>query len=354
MRRLSFVFIFGLVCAVLLALLCTPLLLEAPVHEHVRKILDDLSAERDRNTLLLTGDVMFSRQVERIMRQEGYEYPFAYIEEIFKEHTHVLVNFEGTIPLVHKETPSMGFSFSVRSDIGASLEGRGVTHAGFANNHAFDFGEESLENAKAILANVGIVAFGHPNEFYTSDIAYVEVGEVTVAIVPIHAVFKKPSAESVRAFLDEASKASDFQIVYVHWGVEYEPIHDPMQAKMATEWIDAGADAIVGHHPHVVQDVVRIKDVPVFYSLGNLVFDQYWDTDVRTGLMLSLHEGEDGLAFTLIPVRSEIKSVPAPLSGEDREAFFASLAARSGAELKKEILEGTIGAKAPILAPEGQ
>lgn len=353
MRPLSFAFTLGATFAVLV-LLCAPLLLEAPVHERVQKILDDLSTSRERDTLLLTGDVMLSRQVERIMRAEGYEYPFSKIEEIFKAHTHVLVNFEGTIPLVHKETPSMGFSFSVRNDIGASLKERGVTHAGFANNHAFDFGEESLTNAKTILADAGILAFGHPNEFYTSDIAYVDLGELKVAIVPIHAVFKKPSAESARAFIEEASKASDFQIVYVHWGVEYEPIHDPMQAKMAAEWIDAGADAIVGHHPHVVQDIARIKGVLVFYSLGNLVFDQYWDTEVRTGLMLSLHEGEDGLAFTLIPVRSELKSVPEPLSGEAKEAFFVSLAERSAKELENEILEGNIGVKIPILAPEGQ
>ncbi len=349
MRAFSLAFSLGAAFAVLFAL-GTPLLLEAPVRERVLALFD--TNKDGRGMLLIGGDVMLSRQVERIMGSEGYAYPFSGIQKLFDAHEYVLINFEGTIPEVHVPTPSMGFSFSVAADIAQSLFERGVTHAGLANNHAFDFGADGYHNARAVLRDAGIHPFGHPHA--VGEVVYVELDEVTVGIVPIHAVFTKPDREAVAAAFTDAARDSDFQIAYVHWGVEYELVHDRMQEVMAREWITSGADAIVGHHPHVVQDIARLDGVPVFYSLGNLIFDQYWDGNVRTGLLLSVEEDAGELLFTLIPVFAEEKSVPSLMQGAERQAFLASLAARSGKDVQDEVLTSALSARASILAPSGQ
>jgi len=352
MRRIFLAFTLGVFFA-LLASLLMPQTLEAPVHEFFAAFLPDTGAETER-TLLIGGDVMLSRQVERIMRAEGSEYPFRFIKDIFAAHEHVLINFEGTVPIVHVPTPSMGFSFSVAADVARSIALSGITHAGLANNHAVDFGAEGYQNAKNVLAEAGITAFGNPTEVGVADITYMEIGDVTVAIVPIHAVFRVPDEEMVRAVFAYAATVSDFQIAYVHWGLEYELVHDPMQEKMATAWIEAGADAVVGHHPHVVQDIVRIGGVPVFYSLGNLLFDQYWNTEVRSGLLLSVAAEEGDLSFTLLPVVSEERSVPHPMTEEEKVIFLESVAARSEQGLQDEIRAGVIRRDRSILVSEGR
>lgn len=349
MRRFSVVFILGVSFA-LLASTLMPRVLEAPVIDFVSAHLMS-QPTLPQATLLLGGDVMLSRQVERIMRTEGSAYPFRHIKDLFAAHERVLVNFEGTVPLVHVPTPSMGFSFSVAADIAEAVASVGITHAGLSNNHAFDFGADGYKNAKKVLGEAGITAFGHPEKVEDSDITYVEIGGVTVAIVPIHTVFRMPNEEAIALVFAHASAHSDLQIAYVHWGVEYEPIHDPLQEEMATDWIEAGADAVVGHHPHVVQDIVRIDGVPVFYSLGNLLFDQYWNIEVRSGLLLSVSEAEGSLSFTLIPVVSEERSVPAVMAAEAKQVFLESLAARSSVELQNEVLAGVIRTHTSILVP---
>lgn len=352
MRRFSLAFLLG-VYASLLAAVLMPKILEAPTAEFVSAFLSEAPLQEEAS-LLIGGDVMLSRQVERIMRAEGSAYPFRYIKDLFATHERVLVNFEGTIPLVHVPTPSMGFSFSVAADIARSLADSGVTHAGLANNHAFDFGADGYRNAHTVLTDAGITAFGHPAEITALEITYVEIGEVTVAIVPLHTVFGKPNEEMVRLAFAEASALSDLQIAYVHWGVEYELIHDPLQEKMAGEWIRAGADAVVGHHPHVVQDIARIDGAPVFYSLGNLLFDQYWNAEVRSGLLLSVTEAEGRLSFTLMPIVSEERSVPEVMVEEAKRTFLESLAVRSSLELRDEIRLGVISTDPSFLRPTEQ
>jgi hypothetical protein len=301
---------------------------------------DAIRASSSRK-LLVGGDVMLARQVERYIREEGYGYPFRGIRDTFYDHDAVLINFEATVPKTHIPTPSLAFSFSVASDIASALPSFGVTHAGLANNHAFDYGAEAYEEARAVLVRSGIVPFGHPEIVSPEDIARVTVGKRELAVIPVHAVFREPKeAELAAAFA--AASSSDIQVAYIHWGVEYEPYHDPAQERIAKRLIGLGADIVIGHHPHVVQDIARYDHALVFYSLGNLVFDQYWNEDVRTGLMLSLTERDGALVVGLIPTRSETRSVSELLSGPSRQDFLDALAERSTPGLAEGIREGLI------------
>jgi hypothetical protein len=122
------------------------------------------------------------------------------------------------------------------------------------------------------------------------------------------------------------TKKSDMQIAYVHWGTEYELAHNAAQETLAHVLIDAGADAVIGHHPHVVQDVAFYKDKPIFYSLGNFIFDQYWDTDVQTGLGVRMTIDDGSIAYEAIPFTTAGSRVqPTIMQDADAHTLFTRI-----------------------------
>jgi poly-gamma-glutamate synthesis protein (capsule biosynthesis protein) len=94
--------------------------------------------------------------------------------------------------------------------------------------------------------------------------------------------------EGVARDIRNAKALADIVVVSYHWGDEYETRHNADQEKRATAAIDAGADLIIGHHPHVVQEVVPYKHGYIAYSLGNFVFDQNFSPDTSWGLTLKV------------------------------------------------------------------
>ena len=116
-----------------------------------------------------------------------------------------------------------------------------------------------------------------------------------------------------------------------------------VQQALAQHLVGEGVDDIIGHHPHVVEDIARIDGVPVFYSLGNYVFDQYFDAEVESGLAILMSIEKEQLVFDLAPVLSK-RSVPTLPSKNDAKSFLASLAERSDVSLQSDIVRGTIRA----------
>ncbi len=165
-----------------------------------------------------------------------------------------------------------------------------------------------------------------------------------VALVPVYAVTGAPTQDELTSMLSYAQEYSEMQIVYVHWGTEYERIHSRFQEELAMRLIDAGADAIIGHHPHVIQDVALYKNVPIFYSLGNFIFDQYFSTDVQEGLMVELSWNEEGEAlYDLIPLSSMgSRSAPYMMGAFERGILLDALAKNSQTGLQEMIKNGRI------------
>ena len=131
--------------------------------------------------------------------------------------------------------------------------------------------------------------------------------------------------------------------MYVHWGDEYVLSHNRRQKEAAQRFVEAGADIVVGHHPHVVQDIQLIDGVPVFYSLGNYIFDQYDSVATQEGLLLHLELQENALAISLVPVSSVgTLSQPGFMSSADHGQFLIDLARRSDKNLQKQIRNGLI------------
>jgi len=130
-------------------------------------------------------------------------------------------------------------------------------------------------------------------------------------------------------------------IVTPHWGTEYTPLPNKFQRNTAHAFIDAGVDAIIGHHPHVVQAVEEYKGKPIFYSLGNFVFDMYFSKEVQQELAVGVEYHPDKVIFYLIPIQSQ-KSQLSFMKNRENNDFLNWLASISSPSLQDSIEEGVI------------
>lgn len=161
------------------------------------------------------------------------------------------------------------------------LEGAGVDVVSLANNHAMDFGPDGLRQTLAHVRAAGLAPVGAgatpdaARALHVSVVRGVRVGIVAAAST----LNQHPAADahvarvhSVTERVVAARGRVDVLVVFIHWGREYEPRPERSQRQLAQALIDAGADAVIGHHPHVLQTVERYRGKPIVYSLGNFTF----------------------------------------------------------------------------------
>lgn len=298
----------------------------------VGEVFGVLGKTAEAEGIRFVGDVMLGRHVERLMQIHGFDYPFARLPDLPDDYLWT-INFEASVPQNHVPTPDYGFQFSVKEEVLPFLQAAGVTHASLANNHSYDHGEAGYHHTLAVLGDHDIVSFGGE-----AGIAFFDIDGVRVALIGIEALDELPPAGVLEHLFTQAKRDAEYQVVFIHWGTEYSLRHSRFQEQSAQVLIAHGADLIIGHHPHVVQDIDRIDGVVVFYSLGNFIFDQYFSTDVQQGLMVDLRFSEQAAILTLHGVTSETSpSQPQILQGRAEQAFFEELAKRSDAGLAASI-----------------
>lgn len=297
----------------------------------------------EHESLVFVGDVMLARNVEFLMVREGADYPYRGLRlETLAQNPAIVGNFEASMATPHRETQAYEMKFSVRADMLSALRDAGFSHVSFANNHSLDYGIEGYKSATTQLIQNGITTFGHGSVIDQRSITYIDTPQGEVALIGINASAHIPTKQDIKSVLESASEESDLQIIYIHWGIEYESVHSKAQKLLAHELIEAGADLIVGHHPHVVQDVDIIDGVVVFYSLGNYIFDQYFSEDVKEGLVLSLDMVDEAGVY-LVPVASKNPlSQPTMMTPENHAVFLKNLAKRSHKSLQSHIEKGYI------------
>ena len=293
------------------------------------------------DAILFTGDVMLARTVETRINTVGKDNFFAGLRSLHERARYVVGNFEGSIPNVHSQTKDFDFKFSVNNSFMSLLRNAHFTHFTLANNHAMDFGVEGLTHTREVLQASSLVPFGDPLNVGTSSIAILDINGLKVGVIGLHAVWNEPDHDAVARMLDVLKSKTDAQIAVVHWGTEYEKVHTLAQENFARFLISHGVDAIIGHHPHVVEDIGLVDGRPVFYSLGNYIFDQYWSDDVENGLAVLTTVHDRVMNFDLVPVHTD-HSVPRLLDQKQTDAFLRTLALRSDEALKSEIAAGSI------------
>lgn len=296
------------------------------------------------DSVLFVGDVLLARNIEYLMNQAGNDYPYRGLSfQKLAKNPAVVANFEASIPKVHRPTPALQMTFSVSEIYIPALARAGFTHLSQANNHAADYGQAGRQNAATVLQKNQLTAFGRPDQLDKSAVEFITIADKVVAVIAAYTLQTLPSYTQLQEIFTYASARSDLQVVYVHWGDEYVSVHNSRQREAAERFVEAGADLVVGHHPHVVQDVELIDGVPVFYSLGNYIFDQYDEVNTQEGLMLHLQLSQDQPQISIVPVTSVgTLSQPHFMSPSQHAVFLEKLAARSDPELRATIKKGYI------------
>lgn len=285
-------------------------------------------------TLIAVGDIMLSRDVASTMkRHNDYKYPFLKTADLLKTADITFGNLECAItPGKIIETNEMIF----RADP-QSVEG--LNYAGFdilslANNHTMNFGKEGIENTFKYLneSNIKFVGAGNnlkeafePKIFEVNGlkIAFLAYADNYLVPASYQATENKPGIafmniskmqEDVKATKEKAN----FVIVSMHAGVEYSKEPNKNQINFAYNAIDAGADLVIGHHPHMVQKVEKYKNKYILYSLGNFVFDQMWSMETREGIIAKITFDKNGIKdIEFVPVLIENYSQPKILDEKD-------------------------------------
>ena len=248
----------------------------------------DLS-DQNRVRLFLAGDVMLGRTVmtNSLDKINDPAYPFWEVAGRMREADIVFVNLEN--PVVegcprHYD----GLKFCADPRMVDGLVHAGVDVVTLANNHSRNYGEKGIEDTKNYLDKVGIKYVGLGN------LEVIEIGETKFGFLGFELVDRTSGLTIVEEkLLSDSNRMVGVLVVGVHWGNEYKDTANRFQREIAKEMVQLGADLVVGHHPHWVQpfDYAQGEDgemKPIYYSLGNFVFDQMWSTKTRQGLAVEL------------------------------------------------------------------
>ncbi|MEO7118775.1 MAG: CapA family protein [Candidatus Limnocylindrales bacterium] len=209
-----------------------------------------------------------------------------------------IANLENPTPddwIFHVE----GTPFSGKPELLQIFTDAGFDFVSIANNHMADYGASGIKDTRRHLPEYGLKFAGAGRDIEeAAEYEILEVNGTRLAILPCVAVVPSEWADGNRAgsmpctderFVPNITRAAteaDFVIVFPHWGIEYtfEPIRS--QRRLAADFMSAGADLILGAHPHVTQAVEAIDGKLVFYSMGNFVFDQDWAEITMEGLLV--------------------------------------------------------------------
>ncbi len=270
-------------------------------------------------TLAFTGDVMVGRTVNSHMLATAPNdlYPFTYTADVLRHFDLTIGNLECVISTLGAPVPK---AYTFRGDARAydRLIAAGFDLVSVANNHSGDYGKAAFLDEFLTLPTRGITPIGggrnkqqaHTPIFKTvrgTTLAFLAYDEIdpysfaATATTPGHAWLNETD---LRQDLAQARQSADFVLIFVHWGIEYFASLTAHQRALAQLAIDAGADLVVGAHPHVIEPYEFYKGKLIVYSLGNFVFDNMYEEVVRRGNILSLTIQKNRLlAWKLIHTR---------------------------------------------------
>lgn len=237
-------------------------------------------------TFAAVGDVALSHQYQTILQEKGPDYPFAHVRSFLEQYDIVLANLEAPFTRTGKTYP-LKCSLKADPDYVTGLKNAGINVVSLANNHILDYQVDAMYDTMHLLKQNGILFFGagknlsearNPAVFEKNgaSVGFLGYCDVTIdspfyastderGIAPFNMQYVHEDIALLRPHVD-------FLVLSLHWGEENISVPSPRQLKMGRACIDAGADMIIGHHPHVVQRVEKYAKGYIAYSLGNFLF----------------------------------------------------------------------------------
>ena len=259
--------------------------------------------------MLFFGDTMLDRNVGTVIKQKGLDYLFEKLAagNIFQNKDIISCNLEGVVTNKGAHySPNNAYDFAFSSELVGWLKNYGFNFFNLANNHLIDQGDAGVAETRQNLDAFGFDYSGCPDgQIGECSGKVIEIKNQKIGLVGFSTVYSKLDQEKLAAFVSDLASSTDLLIVNIHWGNEYQHQFSQYQQKLAWALIDSGADIVVGHHPHVVQGMEIYKNKPIFYSLGNFIFDQYFSVDTQEDLALDLIWEDKNLEIFLIPLKSK-------------------------------------------------
>lgn len=294
--------------------------------------------------LVFFGDMMLGRHVRVLMdANKSLDYPFAKLDRAYLQANDLLIaNLEG--PIAEKAiATSKSIAFRFLPDIAPLLQQHYFDALSQANNHAFDMGKQGFADTTKYLQDNNIVAFGNARELTDLSAAKFDLNGQKVALLGLNHTDFKLDKPAITAKIKSLTEEGYQVFPFIHWGVEYQHTPTSEQIELAHSFVDAGAKAVIGMHPHVVESVEIYNNAPIFYSLGNTIFDQYFSPDTQEGLTLAMELSPQKMTILLMPI-SIHQSQPELMSPDQRTAFLQKLSSwwRYDQEIKDQIEKGKI------------
>lgn len=196
-----------------------------------------------------------------------FNYFFENVKSVFEEDDLTIVNFEGTLTdsTIREDKQ---FAFKADKSYAEILTDGFVEAANLANNHSKDYGEQSYNDTMDALDEAGITNFGY-DRVAIKKVKGIKVGLVGTYVLADGLGVKDSMEKNIQDLKDEGAQVI---IASFHWGEEKAEYPNDVQVKLAHAAIDAGADLVLGHHPHVLQGIEQYKGKNIVYSLGNFCF----------------------------------------------------------------------------------
>jgi poly-gamma-glutamate synthesis protein (capsule biosynthesis protein) len=272
------------------------------------------------------GDVMVDRVIKGYIGANGADAVLRGIAPELEKGDAAWVNLESPLSNLGSPTPGKDYTFEGPPSMAPALAAAGIDLVTLGNNHSVDYGQAALADTIKRLEKAGVQVVGaglNDADAWTAAIVKTSGGATigflawSDVIWPGYRATDKPGVaegrteiprvkESIRALAKEV----DYVVVGFHWGIEYEHYPYSLQTNEAHAAIDAGADLVIGHHPHVLQGFETYKDRLIAYSLGDLVFDHY---AIETGqtVLVDAVLTPNGVTATLTPVYVSSSGIPA-------------------------------------------
>lgn len=310
--------------------------IENEIKNETEKEIEATETEEEKTTtIVFAGDVMLAGTMERYYDAEGVNRILS--EELLDEMKNAdicMVNNEFAFSTRGTPMEDKQYTFRANPKYVQIMLDMGVDIVSLANNHSLDFGTEALEDTFKTLDDAGILYAGAgDSKERAEELQIIEVNGrkfgflAATRVIPVSQWNIEYGQPGLFATYDDtrlveciklAREKCDFLTVYVHWGIEREAYPKEYQITIAQHCFNAGADLVIGAHPHVLQGIEFMDGKPVFYSLGNYIFSQ---TIARTALV-KVEVAEDGeVTYSLIPAYAQNGKTQL-YEGTDAEALF--------------------------------
>ncbi len=245
---------------------------------------------REPVRIIFLGDLMFDRQIRQVAQKNGPDFILAKVKDFLAVADCAVANLEGPITTQPSQSVNTlpgdpkNTIFTFDKSVAAVLANHNIKAVSLANNHIDDFGPAGEAETANFLTASGVDFFGTAEK----NSLIKEIKGVKVGLIGYNQFNSLVGFEVALAAVKDLRPQVDLLVVLAHWGSEYRLTATDGTKNIGRALLNQGADLVVGTHPHVIQDKEISGDKTIYYSIGNFIFDQYFDKDVREGLALTL------------------------------------------------------------------